>query len=103
MLYFRDILEGVLPDDEIDPLDWLIRQLLDREYVVEDVVNVLSYIARSLMTVLSSGSNVAIEIRKTLKCYDAIDKVIPARKSGRRLFSRGCNGGSRGGSPCPSP
>jgi hypothetical protein len=66
MLYFRDILEGVLPDDEIDPLDWLIRQLLDREYVVEDVVNVLSYIARSLMTVLSSGSNVAIEIRKTL-------------------------------------
>jgi hypothetical protein len=66
MLYFRDILEGVLPDDEIDPLDWLIRQLLDREYVAEDVVNVLSYIARSLMTVLSSGSNVAIEIRKTL-------------------------------------
>jgi hypothetical protein len=66
MLYFRDILEGVLPDDEIDPLDWLIRQLLDREYVVEDVVNVLSYIARSLMTALSSASNVAIEIRKTL-------------------------------------
>jgi hypothetical protein len=66
MLYFRDILEGVLPDDEIDPLDWLVRQLLDREYVAEDVVNVLSYIARSLMTVLSSGSNVAIEIRKTL-------------------------------------
>jgi hypothetical protein len=66
MLYFRDILEGVLPDDEIDLLDWLIRQLLDREYVAEDVVNVLSYIARSLMTVLSSGSNVAIEIRKTL-------------------------------------
>jgi hypothetical protein len=49
MLYFRDILEGVLPDDEIDLLDWLIRQLLDREYVGEDVVNVLSCIARSLI------------------------------------------------------